>query len=66
MKHSNILFLLSKDNYPTFRLTAKHWATSYAGAKHANPEYDNLLSQLKGQLQLLLEQLLVEIKMFKI
>ena len=48
MKHSNILFLLSKDNYPTFRLTAKHWATSYAGAKHANPEYDNLLSQLKG------------------
>jgi len=36
-----------QDNYPTFRLTAQHWASAYAGAKHNNPEYDNLLSQLK-------------------
>jgi ubiquitin-conjugating enzyme (huntingtin interacting protein 2) len=37
-----------QDNHPTFRKTAQHWATAYAGAKHSNLEYDNLLSQLKG------------------
>jgi len=36
-----------QDNHPTFRKTAQHWATAYAGAKHSNLEYDNLLSQLK-------------------
>jgi hypothetical protein len=35
------------DNQSIFRLTAQHWATTYAGANYCNPEYDSLLKRLE-------------------
>ena len=35
------------DNHQIFFQTAQHWATSYAGGKVKNPEYEKMIDKLK-------------------
>ena len=35
------------DNHTSFKLTAQHWATAYAGASYSNPDYESKLKSLR-------------------
>lgn len=36
-----------QDSFTTFKATAQHWASVYAGSNHKHPEFDTMLRQLQ-------------------